>query len=541
MNLVKEVKAVGFGFLDYFCQSKVPQQLVTRALKQKLLKHRGGIGKERRGGFLVFETPLRNLPKLNNRMVEAKIERHDARRAGSHLDFRIKMPDGTIQDFAVVKKTEFPKETGRPFLVVRTPHHSQQYFYTDKWTFGPGEYGEGNMNTVWRGWMDIHHSNKNKLEFSINEGDFAGRYCILKASKGWMLTRMHEPDPAPYWRERMDYKNTDKAREDAYASGDYIAERKVNGAHFYVVPGKKQNMVISRRISVTGKPIDRAANVPQLKTMKFPKEYYGRRIHVELVSSDGNPSTTAGLLNARPSLSRNNQCRLRMPVSAFAFDLEGDGTYLERKQELQRLAKSSPRIDFRDLGERSHQLLSVRLTAPKVFKVVEDNRDFRISPQSFSKLMKLIGEEGAVLKKKNGIYYQDPHIKDKAVTENIDLKIIGFQEGTGKHSGRLGALIGENPSTGKIVKCGTGFSDEQRDAIWNLKDDLKDQYVKIKANWITEGGGLHGPRFVSIHTDSGIDIQNEESLYQFAKALSEPGKETETKYRLISSQGWRRG
>lgn len=297
---------------------------------------------ERGPKFMFFGPILFPIPRLTNAFVEAKIEQHDALRAGSHIDFRIKMPNDRIYDFVLVKKIKFPSSPGKPSLIVRTPHHSKDYFEMEQAVFEKGVYGEGVMKTKWRGVITIHKSNHKKLEFTIPDGDYSGRYAILKTNKGWLINRMNQPDPMLYWKERMVYINTPKARTEAYTSGNYVSEVKVNGAHYYLIPGAKGNLLISRRISVDGTPITRHHNIPQLRDMVFPSEYHGRCIHVEIINGGdvltSNPARTAGLLNARPTLSLANQVKLKSPLRAIMFDIDGPGTYLERKETLKMLA-----------------------------------------------------------------------------------------------------------------------------------------------------------------------------------------------------------
>ena len=47
----------------------------------------------------------------------------------------------------------------------------------------------------------------------------------------------------------------------------------------------------------------------------------------------------------------------------------------------------------------------------------------------------------------------------------VDLEIVGFEEGSGRLAGTLGA-IHVRYKDGNIVKVGSGFSDELRDLIW---------------------------------------------------------------------------
>lgn len=80
----------------------------------------------------------------------------------------------------------------------------------------------------------------------------------------------------------------------------------------------------------------------------------------------------------------------------------------------------------------------------------------------------------------------------------VDLSIVGFEEGTGRNYGRLGALICEGEDNGRIIRVnvGSGFSDDDRSQYWNERDQLLDQLVEIKADTVTQNqDGTYSLRF----------------------------------------------
>lgn len=86
----------------------------------------------------------------------------------------------------------------------------------------------------------------------------------------------------------------------------------------------------------------------------------------------------------------------------------------------------------------------------------------------------------------------------------MDLPIIGVEEGTGRLSGTLGALVLNYK--GNDVRCGSGFSDELRDALWNDKDNIigticEVKYKEISSDKKTGLDSLQFPVFVSLRTD----------------------------------------
>jgi DNA ligase-1 len=84
----------------------------------------------------------------------------------------------------------------------------------------------------------------------------------------------------------------------------------------------------------------------------------------------------------------------------------------------------------------------------------------------------------------------------------VDLAIVGFEEGTGRNVGRLGAIVCEGTDNGKLigVNVGSGLSDLQRDQYWLNRDSLLEQVVEVQADAVTQNQdgtySLRFPRFV---------------------------------------------
>jgi DNA ligase-1 len=87
-------------------------------------------------------------------------------------------------------------------------------------------------------------------------------------------------------------------------------------------------------------------------------------------------------------------------------------------------------------------------------------------------------------------------------TITVDLNIVGFEEGTGRNSGRLGAIICEGDDNGRRinVNVGSGLSDADRDEYWSARDQLLGDVVEIEADAVTQNQdgtySLRFPRFV---------------------------------------------
>lgn len=115
------------------------------------------------------------------------------------------------------------------------------------------------------------------------------------------------------------------------------------------------------------------------------------------------------------------------------------------------------------------------------------------------------GKEGLMLNVSDGKYQckrTDVLLKIKSMN-TMDCKIIGFEKGTGKYEGMLGALLLDYK--GYELRCGSGFTDEDRKEIWNNKEKYlgkiaEIQYFRESRN---QDGGLSVsfPVFICIRHD----------------------------------------
>lgn len=87
-------------------------------------------------------------------------------------------------------------------------------------------------------------------------------------------------------------------------------------------------------------------------------------------------------------------------------------------------------------------------------------------------------------------------------TITLDFTVIGVEEGTGKNQGSLGAILCEGISDGKniTVSVGSGFSDKDRNDIWENRDSVIGQIAEVMADAITKNQdntySLRFPRFL---------------------------------------------
>jgi DNA ligase-1 len=83
-------------------------------------------------------------------------------------------------------------------------------------------------------------------------------------------------------------------------------------------------------------------------------------------------------------------------------------------------------------------------------------------------------------------------------TITVDLTIVGFEQGTGRNAGRLGAIIYEGVDNGRNIRVnvGTGYSDGDRDEFWAARDQLLGVIGEIEADAVTQNqDGTYSLRF----------------------------------------------
>jgi DNA ligase-1 len=120
------------------------------------------------------------------------------------------------------------------------------------------------------------------------------------------------------------------------------------------------------------------------------------------------------------------------------------------------------------------------------------------------------GYEGIMIKDPEAVYECKRSVawlKLKPFIE-VSLEVVDVEEGTGRNTGRLGALVcsGEDDGRRIAVNCGSGFSDDDRRIFWDNRSQLVGQVVEVRADAVTQNqDGTYSLRFPRFLRFRGFD------------------------------------
>jgi DNA ligase 1 len=174
-----------------------------------------------------------------------------------------------------------------------------------------------------------------------------------------------------------------------------------------------------------------------------------------------------------------------IPIDEFKVG-KSKATYHKRKEELSFIVE--------------------KLNSPYI-KIVPNlyvGKDLTVIPKMLEE-MNQKGKEGLMLNVSDGKYQckrTDVLLKIKSMN-TMDCRIIGFEEGTGKYQGMLGALIVDYK--GYELRIGSGYTDEDREHLWQHRDEYLGKIVEVQyfRESRNQDGGLSVsfPVFVCIRED----------------------------------------
>ena len=360
-------------------------------------------------------------PKLSGpQTVKYVIQLHDAKRAGLHYDLRF-MINGRGVSFAIPKH-RMPNR-GENLLAVLQPDHIEEYFDFEG-IIPDGNKGAGSVEITASGELDIIQCDHDKIVFEIPDGPVSGRYVLI-ATQGpnWLFRSFParveaatKPNVKLYGKrtEEYDFKAA------SAADGQTIFEEKIDGACARWAFDK------DGRVELTGPRISKRTGEPIRYTHKCPALVKDlTQADLKNVSGTGEiwhkrgPNFVAAILNSKPERARAMQ-RKYGPLRIKLFNVHTDEPYSARRDELVRIADQS----------------GSRVEVPKA-RIPQSSNE-AIAFARWCRTDPRTPRDGVVAKHPDTVDGEVWH-KIKP-TDAQDVPIVGFTEGNGKDTGRLGSL-----------------------------------------------------------------------------------------------------
>ncbi len=362
-------------------------------------------------------------------------------------------------------------------------------------------------------------------ELNIPRGEFKGRYAFVTTPNGQIVTRMSDNGI------RMPKPDYTLRKEDLLTALDpskVIIERKIDGSLGNAAIKDQRVMFRSHRDG--GETY--YDKLPALEWIKNESSFMASRalypgpsltgtvFQGELVHPDG-AARVSGILNSLAPNARVIQ-QQRGSVRYYVWDI------IKFKG---RDVSAKPYAERRALCE---QLVREIRSVNKNYDIVE-KMELGETPMGFySRVINspLPMGEGIVIKPIDGAQKWDK-IK---MTGFGYFKLKDILPGEGKYANSVGRLVVENTENGARGEVGSlSVPDEFRQWIWNHKDDLVGQTVKVRSQEVTARGVPRAGVFYGFHNGE-VDLL----MAAEANAAGTDRTPKEVMYAMKSAAGWRR-
>lgn len=460
------------------------------------------------------------VPSTGNYLVtNMAIQDHRALKAGQHFDVRFNIKGRGV---SFVTRKHLPAKPGEVHRLVRTPDHRVEYMNWEG-EIPYGQYGGGRVMLHDKQDVVIK-SDPDKINIDIPAGPNKGRFVVFKNLKDWFIARRAELPVNHAEKEKF------KAIQSTAELGnpdDYIAMRKMDGAHFIATIGKGGTSFVSAAKSVDGGITPRQDSLPHLRELKS-KKYDGMVIRGELWHPNGF-NVLSGILNSNTHKAVMDQAVVGH-VRFSPFDIVS----LPNGESAKNLPFSAKLEMLKDLAATDFSSMYVKL--PEYAETPEQRQALE------SKMLGNPKAEGLIYRHKTSPEVPPMKLKNWF---DYDLKVIDTTPGTGMFSGGVGALVLAD-KTGKVVgKVSAGLSNTERMNMGSDPSQIVGKIVKVKTMEPLVDQ-IRAPKFqgISDKTEPDEFIKQSFSLNMDIEEMIFPGIEKEAiikqqgdKYKLMSSDG----
>jgi hypothetical protein len=431
--------------------------------------------------------PVTEKPKI----WASVIQRHDARRAGTHFDFRLGDLETGIGHSWAMRKLPGP---GEKVLAIQQPDHTIPYF---KFTgeipvgYGAGEVGRHSLLDA-----EVLESDKNRVIFNRYDGRDTHEYVLRRMDdKHWLLinrTPTAKSEPMP--ESKPKYKEIKPGQVDPKAPGRWDA--KIDGASLnYVIHDGKPIRAFSYRRSRRGPAlIQHTQRIPTLQGEKAPKGYKRTILRGEVWAT--NPKTKkaiearelGALLNSHVLRSRRLQ-ESKGKLKNIIFDI-----VMHKGKNVEGLPTEEKRRLIDEVIKDSR------------FKGIFEKPSSATTPSAKMKLFEKIRKKQHKQTKEGVIIHSPEGVMTKVKFKpEWDVEISGiFTKPKSKAKGQAGGftyrkLDGKRIS--RLSRVGTGFSRKLREAMYENPEDFVGVVAKVTGMEQYPSGAIRTPSFVGWHLD----------------------------------------
>lgn len=252
--------------------------------------------------------------------------------------------------------------------------------------------------------------------------------------------------------------------------GIYVVEPKYDGIRIGVVKNKDKLLYYSRNYKPLLLPSFMVAELKALPDGKYDGE---------IIWEGHNSSEVNGIVHRK---------NIEIPerIKGFKivfFDMPSDKLLIERKEIL---IKTIRNFETLTTGE---------------FRIVKGKEIAGKSEDEILKKFKdIVSDEGLIIKE-NVRYFEGERAYWYKVKRRITYegRIVDVVEGTGRNEGRLGAFVVK--FRGRTFRLGNGFTDEERELFWKIRDKLIGKVVEFETFGFEGDMIVRHPQFVGIRDD----------------------------------------
>ena len=438
------------------------------------------------------------------------VQKHDAKRAGTHYDLRLVDPQTGIAHSWAARN--LPKMSGDRVLAVHQPNHTAEY---STWSGNiPEGYGAGNVSLFSSDKVEVTKSAPDHITFNVykSTGDTEHYTLIHTGGDDWLFTNS---TPTKTTRPEIDiskpkFKSISPGAINTEDASQILAA-KIDGAmNAFLLRKNRPIEVYSYRPSKKGKAklIEHTFRT-NLYKVKTPEHMKGSTVLLgEIFAKDtksgkalSNRDTSSRLLS---NVWKSRELQRQAPLSNIVFDVVrhenkdvSNLPYAEKLHILQNITRDVPELKMPELATTSQE-------KRKLLKSISSGKHPLTS-------------EGVV------VYNLGKPVPEKAkLFHDFDVRIHDIFPGEGKYKGTgAGGFtyshVGNNTVVGRV---GSGFNDQLRREMFATPEQFRGAVVRVLAQEKLPSGALRMPVYKDIRSESWPRMKKHAAIIE--KKITDP-------------------